>query len=91
MERLLNLSNTMHRIREPWHRIDELKSMLPDGQKTSKRIQRLWRRIGRINDWIAHNVSKRIVEIAMENNSMIAKISKDCILKVKNQERITEE
>jgi len=62
----------MHRIREIWYRIDELKSMLPKGQRTSKRIQRLWRRIRRINDWIAHNVSKKIVEIAKENNSLVA-------------------
>ena len=62
----------MHKIRMLWHRIDELKSMLPKGQRTSKRIQRLWKRIRRINDWIAHNVSKRLVEVAKENNSMIA-------------------
>ena len=60
----------MHKIRMLWHRIDELKSMLPEGQRTSNR--RLWKRIRRINDWIAHNISKRIVEIAKENNSMIA-------------------
>ena len=62
----------MHKIRMLWHRIDELKSMLPEGQRTSKRIQRLWKKIRRINDWIAHNVSRRIVEIAKENNAMIA-------------------
>ena len=27
----------MHKIRMLWHRIDELKSMLPEGQRTSKR------------------------------------------------------
>jgi len=32
----------------------------------------LWRKKKRINNWIAHNVSKRIVEIAKENNAMIA-------------------
>jgi len=64
--------NLMHKIRMLWHRIDELKSMLPEGQRTSKRIQRLWKRIRRINNWIAHNISKRIVEIAKENNAMIA-------------------
>ena len=26
----------MHKIRMLWHRIDELKSMLPEGQRTSK-------------------------------------------------------
>jgi len=62
----------MHKIRMLWHRIDELKSMLPEGQRTSKRIKRLWKRIRRINNWIAHNISKRIVEIAKENNAMIA-------------------
>jgi len=62
----------MHKIRMLWHRIDELKSMLPEGQRTSKRIRRLWKRIRRINNWIAHNISKRIVEIAKENNAMIA-------------------
>jgi len=35
----------MHKIRMLWHRIDELKSMFPEGQRTSKRIQRLWNRI----------------------------------------------
>jgi len=68
----LKYRKLMHKIRMLWHRIDELKSMLPEGQRTSKRIQRLWKRIRRINDWIAHNVSKRIVEIAKENNAMIA-------------------
>jgi len=53
----LKYRKLMHKIRMLWHRIDELKSML---------------RIRRINDWIAHNVSKRIVEIAKENNCMIA-------------------
>jgi IS605 OrfB family transposase len=62
----------LHKIRVLWHRIDELKSKLPRGQKTSKRIKRLWKRIGRINDWIAHNVSKRIVELAKEHNCKIA-------------------
>ena len=46
--------------------------MLPEGQRTSKRIQRMWKRIRRINDWIAHNVSKKIVEVTKENNAMIA-------------------
>ena len=68
----LKYRKLMHKIRMLWHRIDELKSMLPEGQRTSKRIQRLWRKIKRINNWIAHNVSKKIVEIAKENNSMIA-------------------
>jgi len=62
----------MHKIRMLWHRIDELKSMLPEGQRTSKRIQRMWKRIRRINNWIVHNISKRIVEIAKEYNAMIA-------------------
>ncbi|RLI80768.1 hypothetical protein DRP04_07635 [Archaeoglobales archaeon] len=62
----------MHKIRMLWHRIDELKSMLPKGQRTSKRIRRLWRKISRINNWIAHNVSKRIVDVAKENNAMIS-------------------
>ena len=68
----LKYRNLMHKIRMLWHRIDELKSMLPEGQRTSKRIQRLWRKIKRINNWIAHNVSKKIVEVAKENNAMIA-------------------
>jgi len=68
----LKYRKLMHKIRMLWHRIDELKSMLPEGQRTSKRIRRLWRKIKRINNWIAHNVSKRIVEIAKENNAMIA-------------------
>jgi len=68
----LKYRKLMHKIRMLWHRIDELKSMLPEGQKTSKRIQRLWKRIRRINNWVAHNVSKKIVEIAKENNAMIA-------------------
>ena len=68
----LKYRKLMHKIRMLWHRIDELKSMLPEGQRTSKRIQMLWKRIRRINNWIAHNISKRIVEIAKENNAMIA-------------------
>jgi len=68
----LKYRKLMHKIRMLWHRIDELKSMLPEGQRTSKRIRRLWRKIKRINDWIAHDVSKKIVEIAKENNAMIA-------------------
>jgi len=68
----LKYRKLMHKIRMLWHRIDELKSMLPEGQRTSKRIQRLWRKIKRINNWIAHNVSKKIVEVAKENNAMIA-------------------
>ena len=44
--------------------------MLPKGRRTSKRIQRLWKCIRRINDWISHNLSRRTVEIAKENNSM---------------------
>jgi len=68
----LKYRKLMHKIRMLWHCIDKLKSMLPEGQRTSKRIQKLWKRIRRINDWIAHNVSKRIVEIAKENNSIIA-------------------
>jgi len=68
----LKYRKLMHKIRMLWHRIDELKSMLPEGQRTSKRIQRMWKRIRRINNWIAHNISKRIVEIAKENNAMIA-------------------
>ena len=35
----------MHKIRMLWHRIYELKSMLPEGQRTSKRIRMLWKRI----------------------------------------------
>jgi len=68
----LKYRKLMHKIRMLWHHIDELKSMLPEGQRTSKRIQRMWKRIRRINNWIAHNISKRIVEIAEENNAMIA-------------------
>ena len=85
--------NLMHKIRMLWHRIDELKSMLPEGQRTSKRIQRLWKRIRRINDWIAHNISKRIVEIAKENNAMIAMENLKRLRPVrgKNSRKITEE
>lgn len=62
----------LDRIRYLWKRIDYLKSKLPEGQRTSKQIRRLWRKIHRINTWIAHNVSKRIVEKARANNAMIA-------------------
>ena len=62
----------LHKIRVLWKRIDYLKSLLPEGQRTSKQIERLWRKIRRINNWLAHNVSKRIVEIARENNAMIS-------------------
>lgn len=62
----------LDKIRHYWKKIDSLKSMLPEGQKTSKQIKRFWGKIRRINDWIAHNVSKRIVEKAKEYNAMIA-------------------
>ena len=32
----LKYRKLMHKIRMLWHRIDELKSMLPEGQRTSK-------------------------------------------------------
>ncbi|MHA1627078.1 MAG: transposase [Candidatus Asgardarchaeia archaeon] len=59
-------------IRYLWKRIEYLKSVLPEGQRSSKQIRHLWRKISRINDWIAHNVSRRMVEIARENNAIIA-------------------
>ena len=89
----LKYRKLMHKIRMLWHRIDELKPMLPEGQKTSKRIQMLWRKIKRINNWIAHNVSKRIVEIAKENNAMIAMENLKRLRPVRGKipEKITEE
>jgi len=68
----LKYRKLLDKVRYLWRRIDYLKSNLPEGQRSSKQIRRLWRKIRRINDWIAHNVSKRIVEIAKENNAMIA-------------------
>ena len=68
----LKYRKLLDKIRHLWKRIDYLKSILPEGQRSSKQIRRLWIKIRRINDWIAHNVSKRIVEVAKENNSMIA-------------------
>jgi len=62
----------LDKVRYLWNRIDYIKSLLPEGQRSSKQIRRLWRRIGRINNWIAHNVSRRIVEVAEENNAMIS-------------------
>jgi len=61
----------LDKIRYLWKRIDWLESQLPEGQRSSKQIRRLWRKIRRINNWIAHNISKRIVEVAKENNAMI--------------------
>ncbi|MCD6484118.1 MAG: transposase [Candidatus Odinarchaeota archaeon] len=68
----LKYRKLLDRIRYLWKKIDYLKSILPDGQRSSKQIRRLWRKIREINSWIAHNVSKRIVEVAEENNGMIA-------------------
>jgi len=62
----------MHKIRILWKRIDELKSKLPEGQRTSKQIQRLWRKIRRINNWIAHDISRRIVDLAKQHNCKIS-------------------
>jgi IS605 OrfB family transposase len=65
-------SKLLDKIRYLWKRIDYLKSILPKEQRTSRQIRRLWRKIHRINNWIAHNISKRIVERAKQHNAMIA-------------------
>ena len=62
----------LDKVRHLWNRIDELKSMLPEGQRTSKRIHRYWRKIARVNNWIAHNISRKLVNIAVENDCMVA-------------------
>ena len=59
----LKYRKLMHKIRELWYRIDELKSMLPEGQNTSKRIQRLWKRIRRINDWMLTMSAKKLLKL----------------------------
>lgn len=49
-------------------KLSKLKSLLPDGQKTSKRIQKLTRkRNNKISNYL-HNASKYIINIAIFNN-----------------------
>jgi IS605 OrfB family transposase len=55
-----------------WKHIDRLKSKLPRGQRSSKRIRRMWRKIARINNFIAHDTSAKIVKLAAQKRCAIA-------------------
>ena len=62
----------LYKITHYWSLIDRFKSKLPKGQRTSKRIKKLWRKISRINDFIAHDTSAKIVKLAVEERRAIA-------------------
>jgi len=62
----------LYRVSYYWKKIDLLKSKLPKGQRTSKRIKRLWRKIARINRFIAHDTSAKIVKLALKTQKAIA-------------------
>jgi len=62
----------LYKITRYWRQIDKLKSKLPKGQRTSKRIKRLWRKIARINNFIAHDASAKIVKLAAQSQKAIA-------------------
>jgi len=62
----------LYKITYYWRQIDRLKSKLPKGQRTSKRIRRLWTKIRRINNFIAHDTSAKIVKIAIREQKAIA-------------------
>ena len=62
----------LYKITRYWKQIDKLKSKLPKGQRTSKRIRRLWRKIARINNFIAHDTSAKIVRLAVQSQKAIA-------------------
>jgi len=55
-----------------WKQIDRLKSKLPNGQRSSKRIRRIWQKIDRINNFIAHDTSAKIVRLAVQKRCAIA-------------------
>jgi len=55
-----------------WKQIDKLKSKLPKGQRTSKQIKRLWRKVAKINDFIAHDTSAKIVKLSVQSQKAIA-------------------
>ena len=62
----------LYKITRYWKQNDKLKSKLSKGQRTSKRIKKLWRKIARINDFIAHDTSAKIVQIAVQSQKAIA-------------------
>jgi len=62
----------LYKVSYYWKQIDSLKSKLPEGRRTSKRIKRLWRKIARINQFIAHDTSAKIVKLALEGRKAIA-------------------
>jgi len=70
--RFINHKKLLHRIVYYWKQIDRLKSKLPKGKRSSRRIRRLWRKIERINNFIAHDTSAKIVKIAVQRQYAIA-------------------
>jgi IS605 OrfB family transposase len=62
----------LYKVTQYWKQIDRLKSKLPKGQRSSKRIRRLWRKIARINNFIAHDTSAKIVKLAVQKHHAIA-------------------
>jgi len=67
----------MHKIRMLWHRIDELKSMLPKGQRTSKRIQRLWKR-GKIVKYTTYKANWEGIKVKLVNAKNTSKTRHLC-------------
>jgi putative transposase len=62
----------LYKVTYYWKQIDRLKSKLPKGQKSSKRIRQIWRKITRINNFIAHDTSAKIVKLAVQKQCAIA-------------------
>ena len=62
----------LYKVTRYWKQIDKLKSKLPKGQRTSKRIKELWRKIARINNFIAHDTSAKIVKLSVQSQKAIA-------------------
>jgi len=62
----------LYKVTQYWKQIDKLKSKLPKGQRSSKRIRRIWRKIDRINNFIAHDTSAKIVKLAVQKQYAIA-------------------
>jgi IS605 OrfB family transposase len=62
----------LYKVTYYWKEIDKLKSRLSKGQKSSKRIKRIWRKIARINNFIAHDTSAKIVKYAIKEQKAIA-------------------
>jgi IS605 OrfB family transposase len=68
----VNHRRLLYKVTYFWKEIDKLKSKLPKGKRTSKRIKHLWQKISRINNFIAYDTSAKIVKLAVERKRAIA-------------------